>query len=554
MTTHLPPRSPSPLLVAGITALLALTFGIWALSESRTQRSETEAALRTEARLVAEALGPAMASAATSIRELEELLTWKLLDNALLLAPRDALRSDSELNQTLEMNGLSSLLWLDREAQAYKQMGEPVPPELLGELVREVAAGRSEEALLGSISTADGSDEIHAVAVSRPTGGALVVAARSSRLFAFDRQIGLQSLLEKMVETDALLFLAYREEPDNLGAVVVWDGGELPVLAEGEVALVRGEMIYGVEFPVDAPAGVTASLRVGLDADPLLRAADAAWRRTLLVGLAMVALSLAAAAFAFVQKARAREQQESRRALAELDRRRLQSERLAAAGTLAAGLAHEVRNPLNAISLAAQRIEQHAAEPERRDLIASLAKQTRREVENLDEVLRGFLELARPGNQEHERVDLRALTEGVVELLRIEAAERNVDLIIDGDPAETTVDSDSIRRALVNLVRNALQASPEGSRVTVSIVPRGRQIEIAVIDAGPGVDDEVLERAFEAFFTRSASGTGLGLSIVQRIAQEHRGSAGLDRHPGGGCRAWIRLPTDPAPAGIGATP
>src|SRR6185295_3506691 len=254
---------------------------------------------------------------------------------------------------------------------------------------------------------------------------------------------------------------------------------------------------------------------------------------------------LASAGFTMVQRSRAREREQARRRLADLEEGRRRGERLAAAGALAAGLAHEVRNPLNGIGMAAQRIERlAAAEGEPGGKARQLAVLIRQEVARLEETLKGFLDLARPASGPHRALDLAELTRDSLGLLELEAAAKGVHVELRAEPAAACGDAEALRGAVANLLRNAVQASPAGGRIEV-VVEAGRDgcaPRVSIRDHGAGISTELRERAFDAFVTTRAHGTGLGLAMVRRVAGEHGVRSWLRNHPEGGVEAGFEVP------------
>jgi signal transduction histidine kinase len=406
--------------------------------------------------------------------------------------------------------------------------------------VNDILSGRAEEILLGSALEA-GVEHL-AVAVATADGGALLVRIHATSARTFVRRLGVVNLLERLVGSRGVLFLSYREDPGGLLAEASWDGGPVPEPppAGAKLRSVRDRSVFEIEAPVDAPAGGRTSLRVGLDGTPLEQAVISGMRRTLLVGLVLAGYALLMVGLAGVSRVRAVEREEAARLLADAESARRRSERLAAAGALTAGLAHDVRSPLNAIGLAAQRLERadHGDEQDCREF----ARRIRLEVNRLEDVLRQFLEFARPVGEERQRVELSALCAEVIELLRPEAESRGIRLELNRGTATVRADRDAVRRSIINLVRNAVQVSPDGGRVRAFIdqdVDCGR---VRILDEGPGIDPEISDRLFEAFVTSRASGSGLGLALVKRVAEEHGGSCSLINGTDGGAEACLRLP------------
>lgn len=291
--------------------------------------------------------------------------------------------------------------------------------------------------------------------------------------------------------------------------------------------------------PVETPAGRRAALRVGLDGTSIERASLAATRRTILIGIVLAGFGLTSTAYALLRRERDRERQAAAMRLAEAEELRRRSERLALAGALTAGLAHEVRSPLNAIALAAQRLERGHADAAAHEF----ARLVRGEVQRLDGVLREFLDLARPVSQRRDGVELAAIAREVAILLGGEAAQAGVAIAPVEGAALAWLDPDAIRRALINLVRNAIQASPPGSVVRIEVGgERDGSTRVQVSDEGPGIPRELGDRVLEPFVTTRADGTGLGLALVHRVAEEHGGGFRLTNRSPRGAEATITLP------------
>lgn len=242
----------------------------------------------------------------------------------------------------------------------------------------------------------------------------------------------------------------------------------------------------------------------------------------------------------------AMQQVKLRREANELARRARVAEKLAAVGTLTAGLSHEIRNPLNAAGLQLSVLErrvQRLESAQQQGLLEPL-RLVRDEIRRLDHILEDFLGFARPREFTPEPVELGALVQAVVDLLSEDAAQRQVQ--IDSDIAKVQLvqgQEGQLRQVAVNLLLNALEAAGKGGRVRVSLVEREGAVELAVDDSGPGVSEEVASRILDPFFTTKASGSGLGLSIVNAIVVQHGGALELRGSELGGAQFVVSLPT-----------
>jgi len=244
----------------------------------------------------------------------------------------------------------------------------------------------------------------------------------------------------------------------------------------------------------------------------------------------------------------------------------IRAEKLASVGRLAAGVAHEVGNPLAAVGNYVEVLRRRGADP---DLVAAIERETAR----IDSIVRSLLDYARPRGAQRDPLDVAALVDGAVALLDAQGALRGVGVSVGAEPSLPVVrgDRSGLEQVFVNLLLNALDATGAGGRIAVRTaatrlgeglageangaaaprhladVPDGTPaVAVVIEDNGPGVPVELRERVFDPFFTTKAPGrgTGLGLAIVQRIVHDHGGRIDVGAGALGGAAFTVTLPAE----------
>lgn len=215
------------------------------------------------------------------------------------------------------------------------------------------------------------------------------------------------------------------------------------------------------------------------------------------------------------------------------------AEKLAMLGRLAAGLAHEIRNPLGAIVGSIQLVKgAPGLDEESRELCQLIERETAR----LNDLVSDMLDLARPRPPSLGRVDLARIAQDVVYLAARSGRGSDVDLVYEGPNAlEVTADAGQLRQVLWNLVRNAIQVSSPGAKVTVRVEDRGDSPLLEISDHGPGIPSEVQSQIFDAFFTTRPAGIGIGLAVVKRIVDDHGWAIEVESEEGKGATFRVEL-------------
>lgn len=354
------------------------------------------------------------------------------------------------------------------------------------------------------------------------------------------------------LERDFLATMIAEQRPEGLRCVAVFDRAMEPravagdCLAEGPAELraallgVRAHEVLEVGdrvrmargLPRDPDPPVPDELlprdAVLVEFEPLMRRdLERGALRSLGIGgaasLALVAVAIGLWRFSL--------REERLKAAIERDRR------LASLGEMAAVLAHEIRNPLTSMKghaqLLAERLASGTREREKADRVVG-------EAVRLEQLTADLLSFIRSENIERRSVDPRAVVEAAAE----DVGRERVEIDAAAAPDGWSLDPRLMQQALVNLLRNALQASPDGGPATVSIAVDAGRLVLAVRDRGEGVAESDREKVFEPFYTTRVRGTGLGLPVARRIVTLHGGRISITRHPEGGAVFRMAIPAD----------
>jgi PAS domain S-box-containing protein len=224
------------------------------------------------------------------------------------------------------------------------------------------------------------------------------------------------------------------------------------------------------------------------------------------------------------------------------ERQMVRAEQMAAIGQVAAGVAHELRNPLTSIK---GLVQVNLREADARGLPAEDLRVIEHEIRRMERTLQTFLDFARPPRPDRRRLDPADVVDRVVALVGGRARKQGVALRFLRPDGEGWVDGDQdqLQQLVLNLVLNALDALPHGGEVEVELrPPRDGHVELLVRDTGPGIAPHILPKVFETFVSSKETGIGLGLPVSRRIAEDHGGSLTAYNLPAGGACFALRLP------------
>ncbi len=222
------------------------------------------------------------------------------------------------------------------------------------------------------------------------------------------------------------------------------------------------------------------------------------------------------------------------------------AESLASLTTLAAGVAHEIKNPLGSIGIHIQLIQKELAAlaDEEKERIQGYIDVVNEEVNRLNKIVVDFLFAVRPMNVELEDEDMNSVLEDLLEFVRYELEENDIELEADlqQDLPKVQLDDKYFKQALMNIVKNALAAMPTGGTLRVKTRCRGDSVELIVEDTGEGMSEDVREKIFEPYFTTRDFGSGIGLTLVYKVVKEHMGEISVRSEEGEGTRFILTFP------------
>jgi signal transduction histidine kinase len=299
-----------------------------------------------------------------------------------------------------------------------------------------------------------------------------------------------------------------------------------------------------VDWPLRGEGGV---VRLGVAPQPIINELSRMQTslRHRVYGAGALALAVLAAGFFYVLHLL----RKNRR----LEAARQSAERASYVGLLASGLAHEIRNPLNAMSMNLQMLEEDLAGlgGSERAEASELLDLTKSEITRLENLVKNFTTYARPTPPHFEPKDLNAVVHEVLRFLEIDFRQNRVELRTDFEPLlpPVEIDETQFKQALINLLVNARQVLTEGGVVNVRTRAGARgDILVEVEDTGPGIPEDMRERIFEVFYSSRGGGTGLGLPIARQIIERHGGAIQLETEVGRGTKFSIFLPRHQAGA------
>ena len=464
-----------------------------------------------------------------------------------------------EAKGVIEKEGLWLLAIVDDNGRVLFQ-SRPVPKQVL--MRAEPAIRKKKDMVIDLFGRSEKAARSGVVALRRSGGhGTVIIALDDDAMKWWGMRIAMQRAVDEAGQTPGVVFITVL---DGWGAIL-GTRGEQPAshdltvqeksLLAGTIAIANDNMKVGereylmVMAPLTLEGRPAGIVRVGFERDRMDQILERN-RHFLFLSMGFIVLAgLFSLWFVF------QNQKRHLARIAEMRKRLEQSERLSSLGQLAAGVAHEIRNPLNAISMASQRLQREylPCEEEKTQEFGRLTGVIRDEIRRLNVIIEDFLTFSRSRRLELREFSLTEVVQKLVRLMGEEARARGISLSVKSmqDALMVPMDVDKLQQALINIIKNAIE-SIEGVGSIDIVVERqaGERAVIRVSDTGLGLAPEEVGKIFDPDYTTKEKGLGLGLPIAHEIIRGHGGTIRVQSGIGQGTTFEIVLPMKPVPGGL----
>ncbi len=547
---NIPPRSLVAITV--IVGALMIVSAFWELEQSRRELAHV---VQEEALSLVETIHQGSVNTILASEQLERFLTERLLNNAWFIARLDSLGllTHARLAQIAHANNIFRINLFDRNGAKVLSSHLPsdehsdIPAQHLpADILSPILHGEKGSLVIGLKDARFEDGQRYAVAIRRlrPGGGAIVLNLDAAELLEFRKRIGIGRLIRDLGDNSGIEYVALQDEDGIIaasGAVTELSSfaadSLLPFVTHKDTTVMR-EISFGstsvieVLHPLILENTTAGVLRIGLSMDEIRATEARMQRRMMIVSLVLVLLGILVTIAIVAGR-------NYRRVEAELQRR----ETLSALGELASGVAHEIRNPLNAIAMIAQRFEKEFSPRNGAEEFAALTGVLRSEARRVNGIVQQFLRFSRPAPLQVATVHTDEFIAHLAAIFREEATAHGVAFRAESECTEALlIDRDQMTQAVLNLLQNALHATPTGGTITLLCSASDTHVSLTVTDTGGGIPDAARKKIFNLYYTTRPDGTGMGLPMAQQIVAQHHGEIDVESAVGRGSRFTIRLP------------
>ena len=430
----------------------------------------------------------------------------------------------------------------------------PLPEGLLSRVTSVIA--RSEDITINFFGPPGrNSEDIRFVAVrGKAASGIILIALNDNGFRYWSSKVAVQNAIEEVGSRQGVsYFVVLNPRGETLGSTGAspqkWKEEERVKrdLLTGQMSSASHKVALGnqnileIFAPFSLDGGVAGIARLGLKRDRTNEILKQN-RSRIFISMALVVLVGVLSMWFLYQN-----QNKHLARMEDAARRLRQAERLSALGQLGAGVAHEIRNPLNAIGMASQRLQAEylPADTKEREEFSRLTGIVRDEVRRLNGIIEEFLTFSRSRRLKLRRSSVTELLQKVVDVIKEEAESRQITINTrwGKSPAMVRMDADKLQQALLNIIKNAMESTSCAGKITVSVESREKdQIIVNITDTGSGIAPEEIDRIFDPGYTTKEKGLGLGLPLAYEIIRAHGGEVRLQSNKGSGTTFEIILP------------
>ncbi len=546
---------------------LVLTLGITLLAsrhDTRSRISDAEGLMVSQGRAIAEVVAQSSLHGLAAYNYWENEVTHGLVNNARWVALADSSGgvSNAQLARYANYLGLFRITLFDAQGQLEfashapdpeNELDGPLPTGFLEILLR----GRQESRRFGYHLAENSQQGRFLAGVHRSGGGAVVVSVLPQNLEVPLDEMGPGSMIKSLGAGPGVRYVVVEDETGVLAAFSSDIGFQLPADSlEGDSSATPGEYlsrefdsplgrVYELARLINLKDGGQVLLRVGLDGTLLQGLRRDIKNRALMRGLVYLGTTILATSLLLGWQRLSVLNKEVEKVGWELRMREeeaLRSGKLVAMGHLAAGVAHQIRNPLNSIHMIAQMMGRNSGLEKN---LKTQARHIQDESGRIEEIIQQFLDFSTPRQPMPQRLDLSELIRETVAVQTAAHGLKGMQFKVDVSPVEVFLDRSFLIEVLENLIRNAVEATEGRGKVHISSDLVGQEVEVVVEDNGPGIPTGSREKVFDLYFTTRPTGSGLGLSLTAQMVTALGGHLDLDEQPGldgKGARFVIRLP------------
>ncbi|MCF7740206.1 MAG: GHKL domain-containing protein [Candidatus Marinimicrobia bacterium] len=474
----------------------------------------------------------------------------------------DYLDLNNDLNQKnlteyAHQERFNAIYVLDKNGNVEITNTDEEMPELPADTYNDLNEGKFKKRTFDILPARNQQEKRFTVGIHRSKGGTIIGNIKASKVLNVKNIIYINSLLDSIANNPSIEFIALQDSHQVLHKTTdrpLTNYYEDPLVQETfrtksihyRISQFDGHKILEVFNYLRIFDSSRYVVQIGLNYSPIQKIQKNALKQAslrlfilIIIGFMMIAYSISTQNVRLLQKKKDKITKEVYSLQADLR----QKEKLSVIGELAAGVAHKIRNPLNAISMTIQRLGSEFKVKNDQSEYNSLLKILNKEINNIGEIITQFLQFSRPTAISRSRTNLNKLTQKVVDLYSVKAEKQSIDLNFNPNSKIIAhLDDDKIKQCLINLVENAMDAINGSGAVHIDLKKKEQEAVLIVEDTGPGIDDENLSKIFNLYFTTKPDGTGIGLAQVYRIIAEHDGRIEADSPPGKGAIFTIYLP------------